>query len=258
MSTPGMQPGGGGNPLDALNGLFGGHDRTIYPPAPAGYRYEDVSIPKAPPGYAVQTMRQIASGGTTPRQPRGAAQELRMLQNPGYKPRLSQTGSNPVQAMWDRVDAAKSGGAPSVSNALARSSLAPSIGLVNTVQKILDRVNAAQTGSAAVGSTPRQDAYPTQEALPGLSASVAPPSDATQSKLDAAVEPNAGPQLLELSKGLPGVGVGKHTGFDPRNIPGALQSLWERMNTPSGPAFDPHNVDLGEQRYDPLPGEEDK
>ncbi len=299
MSTPGMQPGGGGNPLDALNGLFGGSDKTIYPPAPPGYRYQDVSIPyPAPPGYAVQTMRQIAAsgggipgGGTALRQRpyqfgahtnegireraieadrlRGAAQELRMLQNPGYKPRymypqsgqssLSQTGSNPVQAMWDRVDAAKSSGAPSAPDALSRSSLAPpmgsipipppstpsqtlaaqqrKLGLGNTVQNILSRL--PQSGQA--GTTPREDAYPTGGALPGLSPSVAPPSDTTATKLDDSFTG----RMKQM--------------WQQRQTPQILQDIWQRMNTPPGPAFDPSTVDLSEQRYDPLPtGEEEK
>jgi len=61
MSGP--TAGGGG---DLISNLFGGGSRQVYPPAPPGYKYVDLSIPQAPPGYTVAKMSMIANNQSTP------------------------------------------------------------------------------------------------------------------------------------------------------------------------------------------------
>jgi hypothetical protein len=58
----GTTAGGGG---DLLGNLFGGN-KQVYPAAPPGYKYVDLSIPQAPPGYTLAKMSMIANNQSTP------------------------------------------------------------------------------------------------------------------------------------------------------------------------------------------------
>lgn len=62
MSGPTVGGGGGG---DLFGNIFGGSQKQVYPPAPPGYKYVDLNIPQAPPGYTVARMSSIANNQST-------------------------------------------------------------------------------------------------------------------------------------------------------------------------------------------------
>src|SRR4249920_3713105 len=65
MSGPSVGGGGRGDPFGNIFGSGGG-DKQVYPPAPPGYKYVDLSIPQAPQGYSVAKMSSIANNQSTP------------------------------------------------------------------------------------------------------------------------------------------------------------------------------------------------
>jgi hypothetical protein len=65
MSGPSVGGGGRGDPFGNIFGSGGG-DKQVYPPAPPGYKYVDLSIPQAPPGYSVAKMSSIANNQSIP------------------------------------------------------------------------------------------------------------------------------------------------------------------------------------------------
>jgi hypothetical protein len=355
--------------------VFGGHDQgQVYPPAPKGFRYVDMRVPQAPPGYHTERMSHIASNPTglptgsgvgTHRQsyqynahtPEGikeralesmrlsnAARELKVLQNPGYRPRVpispsgvpipgasvSQTGADAAINAPAVLEFLKSGGmgpAPVGGDSFIR----PNMGSIpipppatmaqklanqrrdqtysNTVQKILDRV---ANGDAPVvpGMRPDIESYhgtpvgghPIDEDRRGPEPShVLDPTPGSGVTTPSVTSPYMQPQqniplprdrpspniplpqprprmdLLKYLQPLPGDTTQSHMDSkvmgtpeqeadwkwaegiareqEQKNAarPGIIQRIWETLTAPAGPAFNPANVDLNEQRYDPLP-----
>jgi hypothetical protein len=278
-------------PNEPLGGLFGNR-KTIYPPAPAGYKYADVNVPQAPPGYSVAKMSDIvrsgggvaggATGGTRQRDmfnthtPEGIKeraseanrlqqkfQELRMLGNPNYKPRggrfdSNATGVDPnkvinspdlpaVLALLKRYE----GGDPVLESSTLRAPEnavpIPAPGkmsqilaaqrkgnaLGNDVQKALEKLRPILGQNTPSSAAPDSPGPMQSQPLPGLPAGDAPLSDDIQSKLEMRQPTSAAPSRSMM--------------------PEVLQEMWRNLTAPPGPAFDPSKVDLGLQKYDPLP-----
>jgi len=312
-----------------MGAMFGGgNQQQVYPPAPAGFKYVDVRVPQAPPGYHTARMSTIAAnptglpaGGTgTHRQayqygahtPEGvkervqenmrlqnAARELRTLQNPGYKPRMPIPPSSPLGpypsaakgATWGPggmndhgafdsnmppstqlpavLEYLKNGGTPPAG--MADSFLRPTMGSIpnptpstpaqklgqqrrelslgNTVGNILEKLDRGNLPIAGAPRTPHAPDIDLTQPLPGLPSSAAPAPDNVRSKLDAL---QGTPEQEADWKWAEGIAASQNK---PKTsyVPQVLQDLWKNFTAPVGPAFDPSKVDLGEQRYDPLP-----
>jgi|SRR5882762_591276 len=209
-----------GQPLGS--DLFGSH-RTVYPPAPPGYKYVDVNVPQAPPGYSVERMSTIARG-TTPSTGTRTRYGTNINTPEGQKERF--LAKQKLDEMHYELTHLRPNG-ESNDKVVNTPNLPAVIALLNQRQGIgAPQVNvpSRETMSNVPNPAPSYS-------LPGLPSADAPLADEIQSRLDSLTNKGASRSA----------------------VPQVLQEMWQNLTAPAGPAFDPSKVDLGEMKYNPLP-----